>query len=81
MSADTNGISNYDLLQELHEARVEQSTGLTRLEAIVQNGFTSVATELQELRKVFQNGFLKTINIFFGEEAEALYKQLTTIKV
>jgi len=63
MSGETNGISNYDLLQELHEARVEQSSGLTRLEAIVQNGFTSVATELQELRKVFQNGFLKTINI------------------
>lgn len=62
-SSETNGISNYDLLHELHEARIEQSSGLTRLEQILQTGFNQVATELQELRKVFQNGFLKTINI------------------
>jgi len=62
-NGETNGISNYDLLHELHEARIEQSSGLTRLEQILQTGFNQVATEQQELRKVFQNGFLKTINI------------------
>lgn len=63
MEGNNGSISNYDLLQELHESRVEQSTNLTRMEQILQTGFASVATELQELRKVFQNGFLKTINI------------------
>jgi hypothetical protein len=56
---NTNGISNLELLQELHE----QSTGISRLETILQTGFANIATELQELRRVFQNGFLKTINI------------------
>lgn len=58
-----NGITNYQVLQELNDARLEQAQNLTRLETILQAGFASIASELQELRKVFQNGFLKTINI------------------
>lgn len=63
MSGESNGITNYQVLQELNEARLEQVQNLTRLETILQAGFAQVAGELQELRKVFQNGFLKTINI------------------
>jgi hypothetical protein len=63
MENNNGSITNYDLLQELHDARMDQSTNLSRLEQILQTGFANIATELQELRKVFQNGFLKTINI------------------
>jgi hypothetical protein len=60
---DLNGVSNYDVLQEVHEARVEQAASLARLESALRDGFDSVAGELRALRGTFEQGFLKTINI------------------
>lgn len=59
MSTESNGISNYELLQEIHT----QSENLTALEAILEQGFRNVTEELKSLRGSLAEGLLKTINI------------------
>jgi len=57
--AEQNGVSNFDILQEIHQ----QGIGTARIEAILANGFSSIAEELRALRSSFAQGLLKTINV------------------
>jgi hypothetical protein len=60
---ESNGVSNVEILREIHGARIDQTSGMTRLETILETGFERVAEELSGLRGTLAQGLLKTINI------------------
>lgn len=54
-----NGVTNYQLLREIGEIKEEH----TRLETILEKGFTAVAQEVKEMRSALVQGMLQTIKI------------------